>query len=238
MGYPIQSSLHNRLLRLMSPEDFELLRPQLDPMTFALADRLAEPNQPVEHVHFPESGLVSQIGATSAGRSLEVGMYGREGAGPSASILQIDQSPFHYVIQGAGSGHRIATGAFVSALDRSPTLQRFLSGYLQSFKVQMAYTALSNGSSVISARLARWLLMCHDRLDGDELTITQEFLGVMLGVRRAGVSQAAQALEATTAIQLSRGRIVVRDRSLLKTAAAGSYGVPEAEYRRLVGSFQ
>jgi hypothetical protein len=104
-----------------------------------------------------------------------------------------------------------------------------------TFNVQVAYTALSHGSYTIEERLARWLLMCHDRVDGDDLPLVHEFLSMMLGVRRPGVTIAVQTLEATGIIKAKRGHIIVQDRARLEEVAGGSYGVPEAEYRRLFG---
>jgi hypothetical protein len=106
---------------------------------------------------------------------------------------------------------------------------------MQFAAIELAHTALANGRYAIEARLARWLLMCHDRLDGDELYITHEFLSLMLGVRRAGVTEALIRLEAEKAIATLRGHVVVRDRARLLKLAGGCYGAPEAEYERLIG---
>jgi CRP-like cAMP-binding protein len=109
--------------------------------------------------------------------------------------------------------------------------------YVEAFQVQVAHTALSHGSYTIEERLARWLLMCHDRLDGDDLPLVHEFLALMLGVRRSGVTLALQILEGAGVIHAKRGLITVHDRAKLQEIAGGSYGVPEVEYRRLIGEF-
>ena len=219
----------------MPAQDFERLRPDLEAITCGLGDVLVQPDEPNVHLYFLESGLASQIAVTPTGRRLEVGIYGRDGVGPSSTILGIDRSPLLTLIQGKGEGFRLRREALAAALADSPTLHMLLLRYVQAFTVQVAYTALSNGSSVIGERLARWLLMCQDRLGGDAFSLTQEFLGVMLGVRRAGVSDALRILEQADVIRVARGRIQVLDRKKLEATAGASYGVPEAEYRRLVG---
>jgi hypothetical protein len=117
----------------------------------------------------------------------------------------------------------------------SASLHQHLLRFVQAFMVQMGQTALSNGSHVIEERLARWVLMCHDRVDGDALFTTHEFLSLMLGVRRAGVTQTLKTLEDRGLISTKRGQVTVLDRAKLEKVAGDSYGVPEAEYVRLIG---
>ncbi len=135
----------------------------------------------------------------------------------------------------AGPALRIEPQNLRQALQRSPSLHSLLLRYVQAFTIQTAHTALSNGSHKIEERLARWLLMCHDRLDEDDLPLTHEFIALMLGVRRAGVTEALNILEGRGIIRAGRGNIVVLQRTKLEKAAGDSYGVPEAEYRRLIG---
>ena len=121
------------------------------------------------------------------------------------------------------------------ALEQSSTVQKLLLRFVQVFHIQTAQTAACNGSHSVGKRLARWLLMCHDRLDGYELPLTHEFIAVMLAVRRPGVTEALQMLEREQAIRAERRNIVVLDRRKLEETAGDSYGVPEAEYERLIG---
>jgi CRP-like cAMP-binding protein len=116
-----------------------------------------------------------------------------------------------------------------------PSLHQHLLRFVQAFTVQMGQTALSNARHPLEQRLARWLLKCHDRLDGDDLPLVHEFLSMMLGVQRSGVTIAVQTLEGAGVIWAKRGHIIVWDRARLEEAAGGSYGVPEAEHRRLFG---
>src|SRR4051794_18441090 len=145
-------------------------------------------------------------------------------------LLGTDRSPHACFVQTAGSGWRIRADALCRALAASAALHQHLLRFVQAFMVQMGQTALANGSSTLEQRLARWLLMCHDRVDGDGLATTHEFLSLMLSVRRAGVTVALQALEERGLISTKRGQIAVLDRAGLEGVAGDSYGLCEAEY--------
>lgn len=233
---PNQSSVRNRILSLMPPEDYEIIRKHLVYTIFKSGEPLAFPNTTCQRFHFLESGLASQIAVTPGNKKLEVGLYGRDGVGPVSNILGVDQSPHQLIIQMPGDGYLIDAQDFAAIAGQSPALRALLLRYIQAFTVQTGYTALSNGSGVIGERLARWLLMCLDRVDGPELPLTHEFLGIMLGVRRSGVTDAIHLLEGGKIVQARRGLIRVLDRDRLEATAGESYGVPEAEYRRLVGA--
>lgn len=199
---------------------------------------IAHPNEPIEHVYFLESGIASQIAITPEHHRLEVGIYGRDGVGPTSVILGVDRTPHQHLIQVAGEGLRIASEKLEEALQQSLSLRALLMRFMQVFMIQTGHTALSNGSGVIGERLARWLLMSHDRIDGDDIALTHEFLGIMLGVRRSGVTDALHHLEGVRIIKTSRGLIKVQDRERLEETAGDSYGVPEAEYERLIGAMR
>ena len=219
----------------MPAADFALLQPHLEAIDLKRGLVLTEAGQPIDHVCFPETGIVSQVAIIEDNRRLEVGIYGREGFGPAALVAGVDRTPYEHFVQVEGTGWRIPTAAFTAAFRRSPDLNALLLRYMQVFTIQTGYTALSNGSGVIGERLARWLLMCHDRIDGNDLALTHEFLGIMLGVRRSGVTDAIHHLEGVGIIRAARGRIEIRDRERLGETAGDSYGVPEAEYARLLG---
>ncbi len=232
--HPKQSSLRNRLLRALSPEDFALLGPHLEQVALPKRQVLIEPDQPIEHVTFPESGVASVVALGSDRRPVEIGIVGWEGlVGPSV-ILGVDRTPHQSFFQMDGAGYRIATAHLVRALEASSTLHALLLRYIHVLTVQTAATAMSNGDSVLSERLARWLLMCHDRVDGDELALTHEFLSLMLAVRRPGVTEAIHLLEGAAIIRARRAHITILDRERLEETAGDSYGVPEAEYQRLI----
>jgi CRP-like cAMP-binding protein len=231
-----QSSVHNRLLAKLCPEAFALLQPYLEPVTLNRGDVLITPHQPIEHVYFLEAGITSIIANTAGGRRIEIGLTGRDGLAGTPVLLGVDSTPHETFMQIAGSGLRIETQKLREAIQQSSSLHALLLRYVQAFTIQTSHTALSNGSHKIEERLARWLLMCHDRLDGDDLPLKHEFIALMLGVRRAGVTEALNILEKRGIIQASRGNIVIVDRARLEETAGDSYGVPEAEYHRLIGS--
>ncbi len=231
-----QSSVHNRLLAKLCPEDFDLLQPYLEPVTLNRGDVLITPHQPIEHIYFLEAGITSIIANTAGGRRIEIGLTGRDGLAGTPVLLGVDSTPHETFMQIAGSGLRIGTQKLREAIQQSSSLHALLLRYVQAFTIQTSHTALSNGSHKIEERLARWLLMCHDRLDGNDLPLKHEFIALMLGVRRAGVTEALNILGERGIIQASRGNIVIVDRARLEETAGDRYVVPEAEYHRLIGS--
>ena len=150
-------------------------------------------------------------------------------------LLGTDRTPHECFIQTPGAGLRIRADDLRQAMAASASLHQHLLRFVQAFMIQMGQAALANGCHILEQRLARWLLMCHDRVDGDDLATTHEFLSLMLGVRRAGVTEALQGLEDRGLISTKRGLVTVLDRAKLEGVADDSYGVPEAEYARLIG---
>jgi CRP-like cAMP-binding protein len=228
-------SVCNRLLAALSPEDFSLLQPQLEPVPLPVGTRLVEPNTPIEHVYFLEHGIVSVMAATPQSCRIEAGMIGPDGMTGTSVLLGTDRTPHEYFVQTPGAALRIEADDLRFAVSISASLHQRLLQFVQAFMIQTAQTALANGSHTLEQRLARWLLMCHDRVDADELFATHEFLSLMLGVRRAGVTNALKTLEDRGLISTKRGRITVLDRAKLEGVAGDSYGVAEAEYARLIG---
>jgi CRP-like cAMP-binding protein len=204
------------------------------PVQLDIRHVLETANKPIQQVYFADSGFASIV-AGNADRQTEVGMIGREGVTGLPVLLGDEQSPNDTFIQLAGSGHLLPVDAMRSAMEKSGTLRATLLRYVHAMTIQMANTALANSKIKVDARLARWLLMAHDRVDGDQVELTHEFLALMLGVRRAGVTQAIQRLEERKLIRAAPGRLAIRNRRGLEKAANDSYGVPEAEYARLMG---
>ncbi len=220
-----QSSVRNRILKGLSPEDFERLR--LEPVRLPVKLVLVEPHVPIAHLYFMEEGMTSITTDTSAGQ-IEVGMIGREGlVAASPVMLGVDQSLYCHFVQMPGEGLRIATEDLVAAVEQSPSLRLVLMRGVQALMDQMAQTAFANAVCTIEIRLARWLLMCRDRAEGDEMSLTHEILAKMLGVRRPGISVATQILEGRHLIKAKRGRITVLDRTGLQALAGESYGLGE-----------
>lgn len=226
----------NRILASLSNEDHGLLRPCLEPVELALRQRLEAANRRISHVYFIEQGFASVVANSSFGdRSIEVGLIGREGMTGLAVVNGTDRSPNETMIQAKGKALRIGADELRQALAQRPTLHGLLLRFGHVFGIQASQTALANGRAKIEERLARWLLMAHDRLDSDDLPLSHEFIAIMLGVRRAGVTVALHALAKHGLIVAGRGSISVLDRKGLEEAAHASYGTPEREFRRLFG---
>ena len=226
-----QSSVRNRLLAKLSPDDFSRLQPSFEPVTLGRGVVLIAPDQPIEHVYFLEAGVTSIVANTAGGRRIEIGLTGRDGLAGTPVVLGVDRTPHETFMQVAGSALRIRTHDLRQAVRASASLLALLLLYVQAFTIQTAHTALCNGSHKVEERLARWLLMCHDRVEGDDLPLTHEFIALMLGVRRAGVTDAINLLHRRRIIRAQRGTITVLRRAKLEAAGGDSYGIPEAEYR-------
>jgi CRP-like cAMP-binding protein len=228
-------SRNNRLLASLSTNDRGMLEPHLEVVTLALRKRLEQPNRRIDAVYFPHSGFASVVAIQSSKKQVEVGLIGREGMSGLPIVLGNHRSPHSTYIQAAGDGQCIRAGDLRKAMSESPSLRDSLLKYVQAFSVQATHTAVCNAQSRLDQRLARWLLMAHDRMRGDLLPLTHEFLSIMLGVRRPGVTDALSALQRQGLITCARGGITVKDRKGLERHAGESYGIPEAEYRRLIG---
>ena len=216
----------NRILSSLSKADLQLLAPHLQPADLPLRKQLATRNRRVEHVYFIESGFASVV-ANNGSQAIEIGIVGREGlTGPSVVMGSADRVPHETYMQVAGHGRRIGAAQLREAIEASTTLHQALLSYVHTFMTQMAQTALANGRSRIEERLARWLLMADDRIDGDELPLTHEFLSIMLGVRRSGVTVALQELERKGLIDHKRGVITIIDRKGLEESSNGTYSPP------------
>jgi CRP-like cAMP-binding protein len=225
----------NRLLAVLSPADRELLAPSLEVIDLDARQVLEAPSDPVRHVYFVESGLISVVGTTEPDHRIEVGMVGYEGMTGLCIVLGDDRSANETVVQSSGSALRISTEALRELMKVSRSLTTTLLRYVNVFMVQGSQTALANGRGRLDERLARWLLMWHDRVLADELVITHEFLALLLGVRRQGVTVALHELEGKGLIRSTRSHVRVLDRDGLQKAANGFYGIPEAEYDRAIG---
>jgi CRP-like cAMP-binding protein len=181
-----------------------------------------------------ETGIASVVAVRPDATKVEVGLIGREGMSGIPVILGGDRSPHSTYMQVAGEGQQITADELREAMKASESLRSLLLKFVQVFMVQTAHTAIANARAHIDERLARWILMAHDRTRDKTLPLTHEFLSLMLGVRRAGVTEALQSLRRQKLIDNSRNQIVILNRKGIEKAAGGSYGVPEKEYRRLV----
>ncbi|WP_375403179.1 Crp/Fnr family transcriptional regulator [uncultured Sphingomonas sp.] len=233
---PSRSFTANTLLSALSDEDFALLQPHFSRAPLDRELVLVTANKPTEHVYFPESGVGSIVSNIASSARTEVGIFGREGVSATFLLLGTDRSPHQTFMQVAGpAGLRIDTGSYLDAVGRSETLRTTLLRYVQTCFVQSAQSTATNAHKRIEARLARWLLMAHDRVDEDEIALTHEFMGLMIGAERSGVTVTLHVLEGAGMIRSKRGRVIILDRDKLQELAGDAYGVPEAEYRRLIG---
>ena len=228
-----QASMRNGLLRAMAPEDFKLLELHLSRVTLPVRFQLHGAGHKIEHVYFPEDGIVSIVALMLDGKQCEVGIFGREGMSETATVLGTDHSPHSAYVQVPGTAAiRLPVAMLNDAFETSRTLRRHLLHYAQAMMIQLSSSIAAAGLT-IEQRLARWLLMCHDRIDSDDIQLTHEFVSMMLNVRRSGVTVALLTLEERGLILRARRSIVVSHRDCLETLAGGSYGLAESEYRRL-----
>jgi CRP-like cAMP-binding protein len=218
-----QRTTRNRILSRLSAADFGLLEASLEPVDLPVPRQLERRNTAIEHAYFPERGFASVVANGQSDRSIEVGLVGREGMTGSSLLLGADRSPNETFMQLDGDGWRLAAADLRQTTERSASLSRSFLQYVHTFLVQVTQTALSNGRSKLDERLARWLLMAHDRAEGDDIRLTHEFLATMLGVRRPGVTIALSQLEKVGLIRANRGSIGILDRRGLEIMSNGAY---------------
>ncbi|MBB3656864.1 CRP-like cAMP-binding protein [Rhizobium sp. BK650] len=238
MDKALNTAGDNVLLARMDEEAKRHLAPHLEPLVLPRGFALSTSGHQVKYCYFIEEGIASIIARSATERSSEVGIVGREGVVPLAPILDGTHATFDIFMQVEGHGWRVATEPLQEALLAVPSLRGLLNRYVQTFIVQAAFTSLANANYPIEPRLARWILMCHDRIDGDRIGLTHEFLALMLSVRRASITNALHELEGRRLIWSERSMVIVRDRTGLEKFAGDSYGRPEQEYRRLIGELK
>jgi CRP-like cAMP-binding protein len=226
----------NQILAALPAEEYERILPNLEQFELKLGDVLYRPGERIEHVYFPHRGTISVISMMEDGSQVEAGVVGNEGMFGLPVVLGTDSAPFLAIVQIADGASRIKTDVFREELVRGGRLQKLLLRYGQAFFVQVAQTAACNRRHHVDGRLARWLLMCQDRAKSDELGLTHEFLSIMLGVRRAGVSVAASKLQEKGLIRYTHGHLRILDRGGLEGYSCECYGVVKKEYDRLLAA--
>ena len=222
---PTPETVRNRLLRLLPPADLERLCPQLEPVELAAKTVLLESGTTVGSVHFLETATVSMIAMLEDGVRIEVGLVGLEGLVGISLLLGAPTAPLEAMTQVSGTALRLPAAAFRAALVELPALLGLLLRYVDAFHVQVTQSAACNSRHQIEQRLARWLLMTHDRVKGDSFTMTQEFMSTMLGVRRPGVTLAIGALQRAGLVQHDRGSVRVLNRSGLEAVSCECYDI-------------
>ena len=228
-------AVRNGLLAALPPGDLARLRPRLHPVELPFDQTLYPADAAVDAVLFPESGMVSLLATLDDGEQVEVGIAGREGLVGIPLVLGDDRSLVEARVQLGGTALRIGAAALREEMEASAALRALLNRYALAFHAQVTMTAACNARHAIEQRLARWLLIAHDRAGADEFAMTHEFMAMMLGVRRPGVSLAAGVLQKAGLIQYARGRMEVADRPGLEAASCECYRTARREFARLLG---
>ena len=225
----------NRLLGLLPPRDYQRLRPYLHRIPLEYRQSLYRANTPIEFVYFIETGVGSLVNTMTNGQASEVGTIGNEGVVGLPLVLGDDRAPTSVYIQVPGAGLRMMASLFKKELARSASLRTLMLHYAHAFFNQVAQSAACNQFHSIEQRCCRWMLMTHDRMQSDEFLLTQEFLAMMLGVQRTGVTAAAGALQRAGLIRYKRGNVTIINRRGLVQCSCECYGVSKREFDRLLG---
>ena len=225
----------NRLLGLLPLRDYERLRPHLRRIPLEYRQSLYRANKPIGFVYFIESGVGSLVNTMRNGQAAEVGTIGNEGLVGLPLVLGDDRAPTSVYVQVPGAGLRMRASLFKRELAQSASMRAVMLLYAHAFFNQVAQSAACNHFHPIERRCCRWLLMTHDRMQSDEFLLTQEFLAMMLGVQRTGVTVAASALQDAGLIRYRRGHVTIIDRRGLIRRSCECYGVSKREFDRLLG---
>jgi CRP-like cAMP-binding protein len=195
---------------------------------------IEQPGEQITHIYFPESGVISTVVKGADGRAAEAGITGVEGVTGTSMLLGDDRSPSEGIVQLVGEAYRVNAEDYLRFLDDHPEFRALLLRYVHTFLIQTSQSTLATAKSKLEERLSRWLLMVHDRAGGPRLELTHEFMALMLGTRRAGVTMALHELEGKALVKSTRGAVVILDRHGLEEMAGQFYGVAEAEYARIM----
>jgi CRP-like cAMP-binding protein len=229
---PITKALRvtNKLIAGVPSKERVRLLANCEPVDLVFGDILYEADQPIEHVYFPLKGFISLVTLLEGRQPLEMGLIGNEGMLGVTLTLGVKAAPMHAVVQGAGTALRMSGTHLVRMLRDSPALHRILDSYLYVSMAQLTQSFACTLFHEIEPRLARWLLMTHDRAHADHFRLTHKYLAGMLGVRRSGVSIAASALQLRKLIRYSRGEISILNRKGLEATSCGCYAAMISDY--------
>src|SRR5512146_3178764 len=229
-----QSPRKNHLLAALPGADYERVLPVLEGVSLSLGSALYERGRTQGFIYFPTDSIVSLLYVMEDGSSAEIAIVGKDGAVGMALFMGGETTPSRAEVQSAGYAYRLRAGALKSEFARGGELQHLLLRYTQALITQMAQTAVCNRHHSVEQQLCRWLLLSLDRLPSNELSMTQELIANMLGVRREGVTEAARKLQDAGLISYSRGKITVLDRPMLEARVCECYGVVQRETDRLL----
>ncbi len=226
----------NRLLAALLEPEYQRLVPHLEHVSLPVGQVLHKRGESIEYVYFPHRAIVSLISSPEEGSKVEVGLVGNEGVVGIPNILGDNIAATTAVVQLADSGMRIKASLLKTEFGRGGVLQSLLLRYTQALYALTLQNAACNRLHHLEERLARWLLLVCDRIELNELRLTQEFISEMLGVRRAGVTEAANSLQQAGLIRYHRGKITILNRQELEAASCSCYGIIKGEYARLLGT--
>ncbi|HEV2717555.1 MAG TPA: Crp/Fnr family transcriptional regulator [Terriglobales bacterium] len=222
---PAGKAVRNVILLAMPDEEYDLIRPHLELIEFSRHHVMHEQGEKIEFAYFPNEGMVSLVILAKGGKSVEVGLVGKEGMIGTPLAVGVQRGPYRAIVQIPGSGLRLAANTLETILPLTPEFKSHLNRYILVQGLQIAQVAACNRLHELDQRLARWLLMCQDRVDSEWISLTHEFLAQMLGTGRPSVTLAAGMLERTGAIENTRGTIRVLNRKDLEKAACECYDV-------------
>ena len=225
----------NRLIALLPPRDYQRLRPHLHRIPLEYKQSLYRANKPIDFIYFIETGVGSLVNTMRNGEAAEVGTIGNEGVVGLPVVFGDNKAPTNVYVQVPGAGLRMRAVLFKKELAQSGSMRTVMLHYAHAFFNQVAQSAACNHYHSLQQRCCRWLLMTHDRMQSDEFLLTQEFLAMMLGVQRTGVSAAAGALQRAGFIRYKRGNVTIIDRRGLIRRSCECYGVSKKEFDRLLG---
>jgi CRP-like cAMP-binding protein len=225
----------NRLLGLLPARDYARLRPHLQRIPLTYRQSLYRADKPIGFVYFIETGVGSLVNTMTNGEATEVGTIGNEGMVGLPLVWGDDQAPTSVYVQVPGAGLRMPAALFNRELARSASMRAVMQRYGHAFFNQVAQSAACIHFHSLQQRCCRWMLMTHDRMQADQFLLTQEFLAMMLGVQRTGVSAAAGALQQAGLIRYRRGNVTIIDRGGLERRSCECYGVSKREFDRLLG---
>lgn len=225
----------NRLIAGLAPADRAVMKALLQRVSLPKGTVLERHHQNIKDAYFIECGVASMIAAASPCHKIEIGVIGREGMTGTGLVQGDSQSPFQLVMQVDGWGQKIDANDLIEATNAIPAFASIAKRYARTLSIQIASTAVANGRYKVEQRLARWLAMMDDRLTDHEISLTHDYLAMMLGVRRPSVTVGLHILEGEGFIRSLRGKIIVKNRPALIAFSEGAYGFAEAEYERLMG---
>lgn len=225
--------MKNKLLAAIAPDELATLQPQMETVSLPVGYPLIKPRQPIRDVYFPTTALASLVTVLEDGSTIEAGSVGQEGMAGIPVILGAEATPMETIIQIAGEVIRIKSNVVKDLYDRRKTFHDLMNRYVHTLFIVASQSAACNRRHQLSERLARWLLMSSDGIGSDEVGLTHEYLAAMLGVRRSGVTEAAQALQEQGLIVYKRGGVRIVDRRGLEGAACECYHIVRGEFAKL-----